>query len=159
MRSSLNIVKAATVVACVAVLPLVAAPTASAEDAVGGKTEGGISIQAIDSYLSGVRAGFQSSKTDIASAPTIIDFFDCRTSDHGYVSESTKVQLINYNYTTPNEYWEEKTFTACFSGGQSHGEWAGRKGDDLFFQIKAVNGSTNGSGSGPTLSASRVHMW
>ncbi|MYV47216.1 hypothetical protein [Streptomyces sp. SID2888] len=139
-------------------LPLVAAPAASAEDALGGK-DGGISIQAIDSHLTGVRPGFESSKTNIASAPTIIDFYDCRTSDHGSGSESTKVQLINYNYTTPNEYWEEKTFTACFSGGQSHGEWTGRKGDDLFFQIKAVNGSTNGAGSGPTLTVTRVHMW
>ncbi|MFE0351541.1 hypothetical protein [Streptomyces griseoluteus] len=158
MRSSLNISKVAAVVACAAVLPLAAAPAASAEDAYGSKARGGVSIQAIDSYLSGVRPGFQSSKTDIGSAPTIIDFFDCRTSDHGLVDESTKVQLINYNYTTPNEYWEEKTFTACFGGGQSHGEWTGRKGDDLFFQIKAVNGTTS-SGSGPTLSASRVHMW
>ncbi|MGW3341506.1 hypothetical protein ACWDCL_29005 [Streptomyces sp. NPDC001009] len=158
MRSSLNISKAAAVVACAALLPLVAAPAASAEDAYSGKAQGGVSIQAIDSYLSGVRPGFQSSKTDIATAPTIIDFYDCRTSDHDLVDESTKVQLINYNYTTPNEYWEEKTFTACFGGGQSHGEWSGRKGDDLFFQIKAVNGTTS-SGSGPTLSATRVHMW
>ncbi|MFD3611370.1 hypothetical protein ACFWXA_25495 [Streptomyces atroolivaceus] len=156
MRSSLSMSKTAAVVACAALLPLVAAPTAFAEDAPGGK-QGGISIAAIDSYLSNVRPGFSSSKTDIGSAPTIIDFYNCRTPDHGYIDESTKVQLINYNYTTPNEYWETKTFTACFDGGQSHGEWAGRKGDDLFFQIKAVNGTTGSSG--PTLSATRVHMW
>ncbi|MEV5011673.1 hypothetical protein ACIQFZ_34740 [Streptomyces sp. NPDC093064] len=152
MRSSRSICKTAAVVACAAVLPLVVAPAAFA---VG---EGGVSVQAIDSYLKGVRPGFQSSKTDIATAPTIIDFFDCKTSDHGYVTESTKVQLINYNYTSPNEYWETKTFTACFSGGQSHGEWTGRKGNDLMFQIKAVNSSTT-SGSGPTLNVTRVHMW
>ncbi|MEV7238875.1 hypothetical protein AB0N06_34695 [Streptomyces sp. NPDC051020] len=147
--------KTAAVVACAALLPLVVAPAASAEDALGGK-QGGISIQSIDSYLKGVVVGFKSGRTNIGTAPTIIDFYDCRTSDHGYVNESTQVQLINYNYTTPNEYWEKKTFTACFSGGQSHGEWAGRKGDDLYFQIKAVNGSTS---VGPTLSATRVHMW
>ncbi|MFF2066308.1 hypothetical protein ACFVWZ_31660 [Streptomyces sp. NPDC058200] len=158
MRSSLSMSKTAAVVACAALLPLVAAPTASAEDALGGK-QGGISVAAIDSYLTNVRPGFQSSMTNIGSAPTIIDFYDCRTPDHGYVDESTSVQLINYNYTTPNEYWDTKTFTACFDGGQSHGEWTGKKGDDLFFQIKSVNGSTNGSGSGPTLSATRVHMW
>ncbi|MFJ4922014.1 hypothetical protein [Streptomyces sp. NPDC088725] len=142
--------------ACAAALPLVAAPAASAEDALGGK-EGGISTQAIDSYLTAVRPGFQSSKSDIGTAPTIIDFYNCRTTDHGYVNESTAVQLINYNYTTPNENWETKTFTACFSGGQSHGEWAGRKGDDLFLQIKSVNGTTGSSG--PALTATRVHMW
>ena len=157
MRSSRSICKTAAVVACAAVLPLVAAPVASAEDAPGSKA-GGISIQSIDSYLKGVRPGFQSSKTDIGTAPTIIDFYNCKTSDHGYVTESTKVQLINYNYTTPNEYWETKTFTACFNGGQSHGEWTGRKGKDLMFQIKAVN-STTSSGSGPTLNVDRVHMW
>ncbi|MFE3516081.1 hypothetical protein [Streptomyces sp. NPDC059166] len=150
--------KAAAVIACAALLPLAAAPSASAEDPSSGKRSG-FSIASIDSYLSGVRPGFSSSKTDIGTAPTIIDFYNCRTPDHGYVDESTKVQLINYNYTTPNEYWETKTFTACFDGGQSHGEWSGRKGDDLYFQIKAVNGSTNGAGSGPTLSATRVHMW
>ncbi|GGZ15488.1 hypothetical protein [Streptomyces poonensis] len=158
MRSSLSMPKAAAVAACASLLPLVAAPTAFAEDALGGKQEG-FSVRAIDSYLSGVRPGFESSMTDIASAPTIIDFYNCRTPDHGYVDESTSVQLINFNYTSPNEYWDTKTFTACFDGGQSHGEWTGKKGDDLFFKIKSVNGSTNGAGSGPTLSVTRVHMW
>ncbi|MFJ2111659.1 MULTISPECIES: hypothetical protein [unclassified Streptomyces] len=157
MRSSPSTLKAAAVVACAALLPLVVAPAASAEDAPGGK-EGGISIMAIDSSLSAVLPGFKSRKTDIGTAPTIIDFYNCRTTDHGSVTESTKVQLINYNYTTPNEYWETKTFTACFSGGKSHGSWTGRKGDDLFFQIKAVNSSTSSS-NGPVLSAKRVHMW
>ncbi|MEV0011310.1 hypothetical protein [Streptomyces sp. NPDC047973] len=155
MRTSRNFCRTAAVVACAALLPLAAAPAASAEDAVGGK-QGGISLQAIDSYMRGVVAGFKSSKTDIGTAPTIIDFYDCTTSDHGYVTESTQVQLINYNYTSPNENWEKKTFTACFGGGQSHGEWTGRKGDDLYFQIKQVNGS---SIVGPTMSVSRVHMW
>ncbi|MFI5755457.1 hypothetical protein [Streptomyces sp. NPDC051569] len=78
--------KTAAVVACAALLPLVAAPAASAEDALGGK-QGGISVEAIDSHLSSVRPGFQSSKTDIGSAPTIIDFYNCRTPDHGTGSE------------------------------------------------------------------------
>ncbi|MEU2677849.1 MULTISPECIES: hypothetical protein [unclassified Streptomyces] len=106
--------------------------------------------------MTAVVAGFKSSKTNIGTAPTIIDFYDCRTSDRGHVTESTQIQLINYNYTSPNENWEKKTFTACFSGGQSHGEWTGRKGDDLYFQVKAVNGNTI---VGPTLTVKRVHMW
>ncbi|MYQ42406.1 MULTISPECIES: hypothetical protein [unclassified Streptomyces] len=106
--------------------------------------------------MTAVVAGFKSSKTNIGTAPTIIDFYDCRTSDRGHGTESTQIQLINYNYTSPNENWEKKTFTACFSGGQSHGEWTGRKGDDLYFQVKAVNGNTI---VGPTLTVKRVHMW
>lgn len=155
MRTSRNICRAAAVVACAAVLPLAAAPLASAEDAYSGK-QGGISLYSIDSYMQSVVSGFSSSKTDISTAPTIIDFYKCVTSDHGYGTESTQIQLINYNYTTPNENWEKKTFTACFGGGQSHGEWTGRKGDDLFFKVKAVNGNTS---AGPTLTVSRVHMW
>ncbi|SCK53514.1 hypothetical protein B046DRAFT_05830 [Streptomyces sp. LamerLS-316] len=155
MRTARTACKAAAVLACAALIPLAAAPVASADDAIGGK-QGGISLNAIDSYMTAVVAGFKSSKTNIGTAPTIIDFYDCRTSDRGHGTESTQIQLINYNYTSPNENWEKKTFTACFSGGQSHGEWTGRKGDDLYFQVKAVNGNTI---VGPTLTVKRVHMW
>ncbi|MFH8503945.1 hypothetical protein [Streptomyces flaveolus] len=79
-----------------------------------------------------------------------ITFHGCTTDG----SKSTDVQIWNDIALQPDESYDNKTFTACFNGGVSNGEWtdlpSGKR--DYYFEIMKIGGST----FGPQLSVSSL---
>ncbi|MFD8262364.1 hypothetical protein ACFV19_26360 [Streptomyces griseoluteus] len=71
-----------------------------------------------------------------------ITFHNCVTDG----SKSTDVQIWNDISLQPDESYDNKTFTACFNGGVSNGEWtdlpSGKR--DYYFKIMKIGGSTFG---------------
>lgn len=71
-----------------------------------------------------------------------ITFHGCHTDG----SKSTDVQIWNDIALQPDESYDNKTFTACFNGSVSNGEWtdlpSGKR--DYYFQIMKIGGSTFG---------------
>ncbi|CAL9561988.1 hypothetical protein [Streptomyces sp. Tu 3180] len=79
-----------------------------------------------------------------------VQFTDCRTDG----SKSTDVQMWRDRTALPDLSYDNKTFTACFSGGTSNGEWTDLPAgmNDYYFKIMKIGGST----FGPQLSVSTV---
>ncbi|WP_327404031.1 hypothetical protein OG194_30715 [Streptomyces sp. NBC_01288] len=79
-----------------------------------------------------------------------ITFHGCTTSG----SKSTDVQMWNDIALQPDDAYDSKTFTACFNGAVSNGEWtdlpSGKR--DYYFQLMKIGGST----FGPQLSVSSL---
>ncbi|MCF2130768.1 hypothetical protein L1I79_30725 [Strepomyces sp. STD 3.1] len=79
-------------------------------------------------------------------------FTSCTTDG----SKSTDVQMWNDISLQPDESYDNKTFTACFGGGTSNGEWtdlpSGKR--DYYFKIMKIGGST----FGPQLSVKSVSV-
>lgn len=79
-------------------------------------------------------------------------FTSCTTDG----SKSTDVQMWNDISLQPDESYDNKTYTACFSGGTSNGEWtdlpSGKR--DYYFKIMKIGGST----FGPQLSVKSVSV-
>ncbi|MFB7495268.1 hypothetical protein ACFC09_11275 [Streptomyces sp. NPDC056161] len=57
----------------------------------------------------------------------------------------------------PDDKYDTKTFTACFDGGTSNGEWTdlGEGMKSVYFRIQSVGGSTT---AGSTIDASSVSV-
>ncbi|MFF8397212.1 hypothetical protein [Streptomyces sp. NPDC016172] len=70
-------------------------------------------------------------------------------------SKSTDVQMWRDISFQPDEVYDNKTFTACFNGGTSNGEWSLPSGSrDYYFKIAKIGGST----FGPQLSVRSVSV-
>lgn len=83
-----------------------------------------------------------------------VQFSGCHT-DSG-VTKSTDVQMWRDISLQPDDSYDNKTFTACFNGSTSNGEWtdlgSGKK--DVYFQIMKIGGST----FGPQLTVNSVSV-
>ncbi|SFS61945.1 hypothetical protein OG612_26375 [Streptomyces sp. NBC_01527] len=105
------------------------------------------------SYIEGGVAGFNSHSVtdDGGTGPNKVDFTGC----HTYSGRSVTVQLRR-EVIGPDTGYDDKTYTACFNGGTSSGEWgAGEEGHDYYFRITEVDGS---SIVGPTISVDETRM-
>ncbi|CAM5297828.1 hypothetical protein [Streptomyces sp. NPDC005930] len=79
-----------------------------------------------------------------------VQFTGCTTDG----SKSTDVQIWNDISLQPDESYDNKTFTACFNGGTSNGEWTDLPSGmrNYYFKIMKIGGST----FGPQLSVRSV---
>ncbi len=133
MRSVNRVHRGAVAVAGAAAIVLTMAPTAFAEGSW-------------SSSISDAKTGFSSrwwTKQKDYDASTVIKFNDCRASGP---DTSTTVQLTKYKSgPLPDENRGQKTFTACFSGGTSTGDWGTQRGggDEYRFSIMKINGSSS----------------
>ncbi|MDO0929783.1 hypothetical protein QQY24_32195 [Streptomyces sp. TG1A-8] len=93
------------------------------------------------SSISAASVGFQSRRWS-DELYSQITFHGCTTDG----SKSTDVQVFNDIPLQPDESYDKKTFTACFSGGARNGEWTDLPSGvrDYYFQIMAIGGSTFG---------------
>ncbi|MGC5343472.1 hypothetical protein ACPXCE_18600 [Streptomyces sp. DT24] len=134
MRSVNRVHRGAVAVAGAAAIILTMAPTAFAEGS-------------FSSSISGAMTGFNSrwwTKQKNYDASTVINFKNCWASGP---DTSTTVQLTKYKSgPLPDENRGQKTFTACFGGGTSSGNWGTQRGggDEYRFAIMKINGSTSG---------------
>ncbi|MEV7865732.1 hypothetical protein AB0P17_06430 [Streptomyces sp. NPDC088124] len=73
-----------------------------------------------------------------------IEFTDCDLGSLHGGSNSVDVQMREDIPASPDDSYDNKTFTACFSGGTSKGEWTdlGSGMKDMYFQLMKVGGST-----------------
>ncbi|CAL9438921.1 MULTISPECIES: hypothetical protein [Streptomyces] len=129
-----NSVRISTIAGTAAVITLALAPLAQAN---------------WSSSITGASVGFESRRWS-DELYSQVQFTNCRTDG----SKSTDVQMWNDISLQPDESYDNKTFTACFSGGTSNGEWtdlpSGKR--DYYFKIMKIGGST----FGPQLSVSTV---
>jgi len=81
-----------------------------------------------------------------------IKFTGCHTDG----SKSTDIQMWRDISLQPDDSYDNKTFTACFNGGTSNGEWTelGSGMKNVYFQIMKIGGST----FGPQLSVNSVSV-
>ncbi|MFE6763385.1 hypothetical protein [Streptomyces sp. NPDC057689] len=108
-----------------------------------------------ESWIQGGVAGFNSKYVtdDGGTGPNKVDFTGCHTGSG--VTKSVTVQLRRA-VIGPDTGFDTKTYTACFNGGTSSGEWgAGSEGHDYYFRITKVGGS---SVVGPTISVDKTRM-
>ncbi|MFQ6849714.1 hypothetical protein AAIB46_02245 [Streptomyces sp. 35M1] len=86
---------------------------------------------------------------------TEIQFTGCRVSPTG--GSSVTVRLHQAIPFSRDKSMGDKTFTACFNGGTSRGEWSAHYdgGDNRYFTIPKINGSTSIEGS---LDVSKVYV-
>ncbi|WP_093898264.1 hypothetical protein [Streptomyces sp. Ncost-T10-10d] len=72
-----------------------------------------------------------------------IQFTDCRTDG---VAKNTDVQMWRDIPFQPDDSYDTKTFTACFGGGTSNGEWTdlGSGMKNVYFQIRKIASMTVG---------------
>ncbi|MER8219903.1 hypothetical protein ABTZ58_04755 [Streptomyces sp. NPDC094143] len=103
------------------------------------------------SSISGASVGFESRRWSDELYSQVL-FTGCTTDG----SKSTDVQMWNDISFQPDEAYDNKTFTACFSGGTSNGEWTDLPSGmrDYYFKIAKIGGST----FGPQLSVSSVSV-
>ncbi|MDX3577981.1 MULTISPECIES: hypothetical protein [unclassified Streptomyces] len=127
-----------TIVGTAAVITLAMAPIAEAN---------------WSSSITGASVGFESRRWS-DELYSQVKFTGC-TTDPG-VTKSTDVQIWNDISFQPDEAYDNKTFTACFNGGTSNGEWTDLPSGmrDYYFQIKKIAGST----FGPQLSVRSVSV-
>ncbi|MEU9668817.1 hypothetical protein AB0J81_20850 [Streptomyces bobili] len=125
-----------TVVGTAAVITLALAPIAEAN---------------WSSSITGASVGFESRRWSDELYSQVL-FTNCNTDG----SNSTDVQMWNDISLQPDESYDNKTFTACFSGGTSNGEWTDLPSGmrNYYFQIMKIGGST----FGPQLSVSSVSV-
>lgn len=134
MRSMSRVRRGAVAVAGAAAIVLTMAPTAFAEGS-------------FNSEIKGAVTGFNShwwTKNKDRDVSTVIKFTGCRATGP---NTSTTVQLTKERPgILPDENRGQKTFTACFSGGTSSGNWDKRPGnkDRYRFAIMKINGKTSG---------------
>jgi hypothetical protein len=105
------------------------------------------------SYIQGGVVGFTSHALtdDGGDGPNKVDFTGC----HADAGRSVTVQLRRA-VIGPDSGYDKKTYTACFNGGTSSGEWgAGIDGHEYYFQITEIDGS---SLVGPTISVDQTRM-
>ncbi|MDX3754426.1 hypothetical protein ACFY1B_04690 [Streptomyces mirabilis] len=102
-----------------------------------------------ESSITGASVGFESRRWS-DELYSQITFHGCTTDG----SKSTDVQVWNDISLAPDKAYDNKTYTACFNGGVSNGEWtdlpSGKR--DYYFQIMKIGGST----FGPQLSVSKL---
>ncbi|GHJ39794.1 hypothetical protein [Streptomyces sp. TS71-3] len=69
-----------------------------------------------------------------------ITFHDCRTDA---TTHSTDVQIWRDRTALPDLSYDNKTYTACFSGSVSNGEWTDLPAgiEDYYFEIMKIGGS------------------
>ncbi len=125
-----------TVVGTAAVITLALAPIAEAN---------------WSSSITGASVGFESRRWSDELYSQVL-FTNCNTDG----SNSTDVQMWNDISLQPDESYDNKTFTACFGGGTSNGEWTDLPSGmrNYYFQIMKIGGST----FGPQLSVSSVSV-
>lgn len=96
-----------------------------------------------DSYLSGVRAGFQSDRWADESYSQIL-FTNCDATNGANRYYSTDVDLRQDRPLAEDISWGDKHYTACFDGDRtSNGQWSGLSHGTYFFQIKRIGGHAN----------------
>ncbi|MEV5335435.1 hypothetical protein [Streptomyces werraensis] len=129
-----NSVRISTIAGTAAVITLALAPLAQAN---------------WSSSITGASVGFESRRWS-DELYSQVQFTNCRTDG----SKSTDVQMWNDISLQPDESYDNKTFTACFSGGTSNGEWTDLPSGmrNYYFKIMKIGGST----FGPQLSVSTV---
>ncbi|MDX3632717.1 hypothetical protein PV728_21075 [Streptomyces europaeiscabiei] len=106
-----------------------------------------------ESFVQAGVAGFNSKPLtdDGGSGGNKVDFTGCHTD----LGRSVTVQLRRA-VIGPDTGFDTKTYTACFNGGTSSGEWgAGTEGHDYYFRITEVDGN---SIVGPTISVDKTRM-
>ncbi|MDX3530987.1 hypothetical protein P1P75_32420 [Streptomyces sp. ID05-39B] len=125
-----------TVVGTAAVITLALAPIAEAN---------------WSSSITGASVGFESRRWS-DELYSQVRFTNCNTDG----SDSTDVQMWNDISLQPDESYDNKTFTACFGGGTSNGEWTDLPSGmrNYYFQIMKIGGST----FGPQLSVGSVSV-
>ncbi|WP_221362188.1 hypothetical protein [Streptomyces beigongshangae] len=81
-----------------------------------------------------------------------VKFTGCTTDG----PKSTDVQMWRDISLQPDDSYDNKTFTACFDGGTSNGEWTdlGSGMKNVYFKIMKIGGST----FGPQLSVNSVSV-
>ncbi|MFF6953498.1 hypothetical protein ACFZAD_33290 [Streptomyces iakyrus] len=93
------------------------------------------------SSISGASVGFESRRwaDELYSQ---VKFTGCATDG----SKSTDVQMWRDRTALPDLSYDNKTFTACFNGGTSNGEWTDLPAGvhDYYFKIMKIGGSTFG---------------
>ncbi|MCX5343559.1 hypothetical protein [Streptomyces atratus] len=82
-----------------------------------------------------------------------IQFTGCHT---GGVTKSTDVRMWRDISLQPDDPYDSKTFTACFGGGTSNGEWTdlGSGMKNVYFKIEKIAGMT----VGPQLTVNSVSV-
>ncbi|MGW4824952.1 hypothetical protein ACWEP4_40110 [Streptomyces sp. NPDC004227] len=106
MRMQTSVKRVGTALAAAAVLVLFNASTASAN---------------WTSYINSWTDGHKSRTWEDQGTYSQIQFTGC-FAQYG-TTKSVVVKLWHYYSVLPNESLGSKTFTACFSGGTSNGEW------------------------------------
>jgi hypothetical protein len=103
------------------------------------------------SSITAASVGFESRRWSDELYSQVL-FTGCTTDG----SKSTDVQMWNDIALQPDESYDNKTFTACFSGGTSNGEWTDLPSGirDYYFKIMKIGGST----FGPQLSVRSVSV-
>ncbi|MET9145593.1 hypothetical protein [Streptomyces sp. NPDC004042] len=102
------------------------------------------------SSITGASVGFESRRWSEELYSQVL-FTGCTTDG----SKSTDVQMWRDISLQPDESYDNKTFTACFNGGTSNGEWSLPSGShNYYFKIKKIGGST----FGPQLSVKSVYQ-
>lgn len=108
-----------------------------------------------ESSMSDWKPGNKESRHWADNDYTEIQFTGCSVSGPGGSSVTVKLwQAIPF---AQDKDMGDKTFTACFNGGTSRGEWSAHYdgGDNRYFTIPKINGSTSITGS---LSVSKVYV-
>ncbi|MDX3314088.1 hypothetical protein ACWGH3_15420 [Streptomyces sp. NPDC054884] len=125
-----------TIVGTAAVITLAMAPIAEAN---------------WSSSITGASASFESRRWS-DELYSQVKFTGCTTDG----SKSTDVQIWNDITLQPDEAYDNKTFTACFNGGTSNGEWTDLPSGmrDYYFKLMKIGGST----FGPQLSVRTVSV-
>ncbi|MDQ0831013.1 hypothetical protein QF032_002857 [Streptomyces achromogenes] len=125
-----------TIVGTAAVITLAMAPIAEAN---------------WSSSITGASASFESRRWS-DELYSQVRFTGCTTDG----SKSTDVQIWNDISFQPDAAYDSKTFTACFNGGTSNGEWTDLPSGmrDYYFKIMKIGGST----FGPQLSVRTVSV-
>ncbi|MFF3844501.1 hypothetical protein [Streptomyces sp. NPDC002328] len=127
-----------TVVGTAAVITLAMAPIAEAN---------------WSSSITGASVGFESRRWS-DELYSQVKFTNCKTD--ALATQSTDVRIWADITLQPDEAYDNKTFTACFGGGTSNGEWtdlpSGKR--DYYFKLAKIAGST----FGPQLTVSTVSV-
>ncbi|OLO30361.1 hypothetical protein PZ61_0207415 [Streptomyces sp. MNU77] len=99
------------------------------------------------SYMKGWKPGSKESSHRADNDYTEIQFTGCSVNPTG--GSSVTVRLRQAIPFSQDKSMGDKTFTACFNGGTSKGEWSAHYdgGDNRYFTIPKINGSTSIEGS------------
>jgi hypothetical protein len=92
------------------------------------------------SHITDATVGFESRRWWDGSYSQVL-FKGCNTPQ----DKSVDVKLYRAVSSAPDPGYDQKTFTACFNGGTSNGEWNNLPLGDYYFAIKKIDGGTSGS--------------